>query len=53
MNLSEMSDRELISLRENTKKEISKYKNNQMARKVQLNSLYGSIGTPYFRYYKL
>ena len=24
-----------------------------MARKIQLNSLYGSIGTPYFRYYKL
>jgi DNA polymerase elongation subunit (family B) len=34
-------------------KEISRYKNKQMARKVQLNSLYGAIGTPYFRYYKL
>ena len=53
MNLGEMSDRELISLRKNTKKEISKYTNNQMARKVQLNSLYGAIGNQYFRYYKL
>jgi DNA polymerase elongation subunit (family B) len=34
-------------------KEISKCKNNQMARKVQLNSLYGAIGNEWFRYYKL
>jgi DNA polymerase elongation subunit (family B) len=34
-------------------KEISRCNNIQMARKIQLNSLYGSIGTPYFRYYKL
>jgi DNA polymerase elongation subunit (family B) len=53
MDLEKLTDRELIVLRGNTKNEISKYKNNQMARKVQLNSLYGAIGTPYFRYYKL
>jgi len=53
MNIKEMTDRELIFLRENTKKGISKCKNNQMARKVQLNSLYGAIGNEYFRYYKL
>jgi DNA polymerase elongation subunit (family B) len=53
MDLKKISDRELILLRENTKKEISICKNKQMARKVQLNSLYGAIGTPYFRYYKL
>jgi DNA polymerase elongation subunit (family B) len=34
-------------------KEISKCKNNQMARKVQLNSLYGAIGNEWFRYFKL
>tara|TARA_B110000503_G_scaffold19276_1_gene28645 strand:- start:3414 stop:5921 length:2508 start_codon:yes stop_codon:yes gene_type:complete len=34
-------------------KEISKCNNIQMARKIQINSLYGAIGTPYFRYYKL
>jgi DNA polymerase elongation subunit (family B) len=34
-------------------REISKCNNIQMARKIQINSLYGAIGTPYFRYYKL
>lgn len=53
MNLSELSDNELKSLREKTLKEVSRCNNIQMARKIQLNSLYGSIGTPYFRYYKL
>ena len=53
MNLEKMSDKELVLFRENTKKEISKCKNNQMARKVQLNSLYGAVGNQYFRYYKL
>jgi len=53
MNLEKMSDKELALFRENTKKEISKCKNNQMARKVQLNSLYGAIGNEWFRYYKL
>lgn len=53
MNLEKMSDKELALFRENTKKEISKCKNNQMARKVQLNSLYGAIGNEWFRYFKL
>jgi DNA polymerase elongation subunit (family B) len=34
-------------------KDISKYNNIQMARKIQLNSAYGAIGNQYFRYYKL
>jgi len=34
-------------------KEIARCNNIQMARKIQLNSAYGAIGTPYFRYYKL
>lgn len=33
--------------------EISRCNNMQLARKVQLNSAYGSIGTPHFRFYKL
>jgi DNA polymerase elongation subunit (family B) len=33
--------------------EIAKCNNIQLARKVSLNSCYGSLGTPYFRYYKL
>lgn len=41
---------------ENTKdkellKDISKYKNIQMAKKIQLNSAYGAIGNQYFRFY--
>ena len=31
--------------------EISKYKNIQLVRKVQLNSAYGAIGNQYCRYY--
>jgi len=34
-------------------KEIARCNNIQMARKIQLNSCYGSIGNVYFRYYKL
>lgn len=32
-------------------KEISKWSNFQMARKIQLNSLYGALGNQYFRYF--
>ena len=43
---------------ENTKdpkllKDISKYDNIQMAKKISLNSAYGAIGNQYFRYYDL
>ena len=34
-------------------KKISKYKNLQMAKKVQLNSAYGAIGNAFFRFYDL
>jgi DNA polymerase elongation subunit (family B) len=34
-------------------KEIARCNNIQMARKIQLNSAYGSIGNNFFRYYKL
>ena len=34
-------------------KDITKFNNFQMARKIQLNSAYGAIGNQYFRYYKL
>ena len=34
-------------------KDISKFNNIQMARKIQLNSAYGAIGNQYFRYFKL
>ena len=43
---------------ENTKdkkllKDISRYNNIQMAKKISLNSVYGAIGNAYFRYYNL
>ena len=43
---------------ENTKdkkllKDISKYNNIQMAKKISLNSAYGALGNAYFRYYNL
>ena len=34
-------------------KEIARYNNIQMAKKISLNSAYGAIGNQYFRYYKL
>ena len=35
----------------NLLKDISKYNNIQMAKKIQLNSLYGAMGNEYFRFY--
>ena len=35
------------------RKDIAKFNNVQMARKIQLNSAYGAIGNQYFRYYNL
>ena len=35
------------------KKEISKYHNIQLARKIQLNSAFGAIGNEFFRYYNI
>ena len=41
------------ALHEQTVKDITKYSNFQMARKIALNSAYGALGNQYFRYYKL
>ena len=38
---------------EKLEKDIAKFNNIQMARKIQLNSAYGAIGNQYFRYYNL
>lgn len=35
----------------NQQKDIAKFNNFQMARKIQLNSLFGAAGNKYFRYY--
>ena len=38
---------------EQLRRDIAKFNNVQMARKIQLNSAYGAIGNQYFRYYNL
>ena len=50
---SQLSDKQLLALREQTVKDISKFNNFQMVRKITLNSAYGAVGNQYFRYYKL
>lgn len=51
MNLQNLSDEELLVLKNKTENEISKYHNFQLVRKIQLNSAYGAIGNQYFRFY--
>ena len=48
-----LSNSELKRLRDQTVKDVAKFNNFQMARKIALNSAYGAIGNQYFRYYKL
>jgi DNA polymerase elongation subunit (family B) len=43
----------LVKQREQTVKDIAKFHNFQMVRKICLNSCYGAIGNAYFRYFKL
>lgn len=43
----------LDELYEQTVKNVTKYSNFQMVRKICLNSLYGAIGNNFFRHYKL
>jgi len=51
MNLNNLTDSELLKLKSDTVNAISKYKNFQMARKIQLNSAFGAMGNEYFRYF--
>ena len=50
---SHLSDDELLELHAQTIKDVTKFSNFQMVRKICLNSLYGAIGNQYFRHYKL
>jgi hypothetical protein len=43
MNLQNMTMEELQVLRKEKLKAVAKYNNFQMARKIQLNSLYGAL----------
>ena len=50
---SKLTDTQLLKLRDQTVKDIAKFNNFQMVRKITLNSAYGAVGNQYFRYYKL
>ena len=50
---SKLTDKQLLNLRDQTVKDIAKFNNFQMVRKICLNSAYGAIGNQWFRYYKL
>ena len=51
--LSSLSDEELLNAHAQCVKDVTKFSNFQMVRKITLNSLYGALGNTYFRYYKL
>ena len=44
---------ELLRRKEQLEKDIAKYSNMQLAKKVQLNSAYGALGNQYFRFYDI
>jgi DNA polymerase elongation subunit (family B) len=46
-----MTKQELLQRKRQLEKDISKYKNLQLAKKVQLNSAYGALGNQYFRFF--
>ena len=52
-DLSKLTDKQLLELHAQTIKDVTKYSNFQMVRKICLNSLYGAIGNNYFRHYRL
>lgn len=46
-----MTKQSLLTRKKQLEKDISKYKNLQLAKKVQLNSAYGALGNQYFRFF--
>ena len=53
VDLSKLTDKQLLDLHAQTIKDVTKFSNFQMVRKICLNSLYGAIGNNYFRHYRL
>ena len=52
-DLSHLTNEQLLELHAQTIKDVTKFSNFQMVRKICLNSLYGAIGNNYFRHYRL
>ena len=48
-----MKKEDLLRRKQQLEKDISKYKNLQLAKKVQLNSAYGALGNQYFRFFDI
>ena len=48
-----MTKAELLRRKEQLEKDIAKYSNMQLAKKVQLNSAYGALGNQWFRFYDI
>ena len=53
VDLSSLSNDDLLALHAQTVKDVTKFSNFQQVRKICLNSLYGALGNQYFRHYKL
>ena len=51
MNINELSNDDLLLLYKQTKTNVVKFHNEQMAIKILMNSLYGAIANIYFLYY--
>ena len=53
MDLSTLSDKELLEYKQRLEYDVVMNNSTQLARKVQLNSAYGAFGNQYFRYYDI
>lgn len=51
VDLTVMSDAELDAYERKMTRDVSRYNNQQLVRKVNLNSAYGALGSAYFRFY--
>jgi DNA polymerase elongation subunit (family B) len=51
MDLTKLTDKQLLDLQQKLEYDISEYHNFQLVKKIQLNSAYGAVGNEFFRYY--
>lgn len=49
--IENLNNQQLTDLYNQKIKEVARYHNLQMAKKIQLNSAYGALGNPYFRWF--